>query len=68
LLHLATATSDAVCDLVWEFRSALVPQIRALALDVGIYDGLLPSLPVTVKVTSGSGEVVLNGIAGGRTA
>ncbi len=30
-------------EFVREFRLALVPQVRALALDVGIYDGLLPS-------------------------
>ncbi len=42
MLHLA-ATFDAVRDLVRGFRPALMPQVHALALDVGIYDGLLPS-------------------------
>jgi hypothetical protein len=34
---------DAVRELVREFRPALMPQVRALALDVGIYDRLLLS-------------------------
>jgi len=43
VLHLAATTFDAVRELVREFRPALVPQVRAPALDVAIYDGLLSS-------------------------
>ena len=43
MLHLAAAIFDAVRDLIREFRPALVPQVGALALDVGIYGSLLPS-------------------------
>jgi len=40
---LSARTFDAVRELVRKFRPALVPQVRALALNVGIYDRLLPS-------------------------
>ena len=38
-----TLLLDAVRELIREFRPALVPQVRALALVVGIYDRLLLS-------------------------
>jgi hypothetical protein len=37
----ALQTFGAVRELVREFRPTLVPQVGALALDVGSYDGLL---------------------------
>ncbi len=40
---LSATTFDAVRELYRSFRPALVPQVRALALNVGIYDRLLPS-------------------------
>jgi len=42
MLHLA-ATSDVVHEFIREFRPALVSQVHTLALNVGIYDELLPS-------------------------
>jgi hypothetical protein len=39
VLHLAATTFDAVRELLREFRPALVPQVRTLALGVGTYDG-----------------------------
>jgi hypothetical protein len=54
VLHLAARTSEsdveilifnAAYKLVRKFSAALVPQVNALALDLGIYDGLAIAAP-----------------------